>query len=76
MEAAKRIGITARVTPHVFRHSFATDMYNQKVPIDAIKEMMGHERLSETSVYIHISDELMAEVLNKISIKEKISWQL
>ena len=73
MEAAERIGITARVTPHVFRHTFATDMYNQGIPLDAIMEMMGHERLSETSVYIHISDELMAEVLNKISIKGNVS---
>jgi site-specific recombinase XerD len=73
MEAAQRIGITARVTPHVFRHTFATDMYNRKVPIEAIQEMMGHETVRETSVYIHISDELQAEVLKKISIREKIS---
>ena len=73
MEAAKRAGITARVTPHVFRHTFATDMYHQKVPVEAIKEMMGHETERETSVYIHISDELMAEVLNKINIKENVS---
>jgi site-specific recombinase XerD len=72
MEAAERIGITARVTPHVFRHTFATDMYNQGIPIDAIQEMMGHETLRETSVYIHISDELQAEVLKKISIKEDV----
>jgi site-specific recombinase XerD len=64
---------TARIVPHTLRHTFATDMYNQKVPIEAIKEMMGHERLSETSVYIHITDELQAEVLNKISIKENVS---
>ena len=73
MEAARRIGITARVTPHVFRHTFATDMYNQKIPIDAIREMMGHETVRETSVYVHISDELQAEVLKKISIKEQVS---
>jgi site-specific recombinase XerD len=72
-EAAMRIGITARVVPHVFRHTFATNMYNRNVPIEAIKEMMGHETLRETSVYIHITDELQAEVLKKISIKEKVS---
>jgi site-specific recombinase XerD len=71
-EAAREIGITTRVTPHVFRHTFATDMYNQNVPIEAIKEMMGHETVRETSVYSHISDELQAEVLHKISIKEKV----
>ena len=73
MEAAGRIGITARVTPHVFRHTFATGMYNRGIPIEAIQEMMGHETVRETSVYIHITDELQAEVLKKISIKENIS---
>jgi len=72
-EAARGAGITARVVPHVFRHTFATNMYNRNVPIEAIKEMMGHETLRETSVYIHITDELQAEVLKKISIKEKVS---
>jgi site-specific recombinase XerD len=72
-EAAKRIGITDRITPHVFRHTFATDMYNQKVPVDVIREMMGHDMLRETSIYIHVSDELQAEVLKKISIKEQVS---
>jgi site-specific recombinase XerD len=72
-EAAGRLGLNARVVPHVFRHTFATDMYNRNVPIEAIKEMMGHETLRETSVYIHIADELQAEVLKKISIKEKVS---
>jgi integrase len=71
-EAAKRLGITERVTPHVFRHTFATDMYNQNVPVDAIRQMMGHETLRETSVYIHITDDLQAEVLKKISIKEQV----
>jgi site-specific recombinase XerD len=72
-EAAKRTGITERVTPHVFRHTFATDMYNQNVPLEVIKEMMGHETLRETSVYIHITEELKTEVLKKIGIKEIVS---
>ena len=51
MEVAKGTEITERVTPHVFRHyTFATDMYNQGVPLEAIQEMMGHETLRETSV--------------------------
>ena len=72
-EAGKRMGITERLTPHVFRHTFATEMYNQKVPVDVIREMMGHGVLRETAIYIHISDELQAEVLKKISIKEQVS---
>jgi site-specific recombinase XerD len=72
-EAAARAGVTERVTPHVFRHTFATEMYNRKVLVEAIKDMMGHASVKETSIYIHVSDELQAEVLEKISIKEKVS---
>lgn len=72
-EAVARAGFTERVTPHVLRHTFATEMYNRNVPIEAIKEMMGHASVKETSIYIHVSAELQAEVLEKISIKENVS---
>lgn len=72
-ETAARAGVTERVTPHVFRHTFATEMYNRNVPIEAIKEMMGHASVKETSIYIHVSDELEASVLERISIKERVS---
>ena len=72
MESAAKAGITSRVTPHVFRHTFATDMYKRKVPVEAIKDMMGHEAIRETSVYVHITDELQAVALNKLSLKERV----
>jgi len=72
-EAAARAGVTERVTPHVLRHTFATEMYNRNVPVEAIKEMMGHAAVKETSIYIHVSAELQAEVLERISIKEDVS---
>ena len=72
METAIRAGITSRVTPHVFRHTFATDMYNRDVPVEAIKDMMGHESVRETSVYVHITDELQAIALKKLSLKERV----
>jgi integrase/recombinase XerD len=69
-EAAVRAGVTERVAPHALRHTFATEMYDRKVPVEAIKEMMGHVSARETSIYIHISDKLSAEVLEMIGIKE------
>jgi site-specific recombinase XerD len=71
-EAARRAGITERIVPHAFRHTFATDMYNRNVPVEELKEMMGHQALREASIYIHITDELQTEVLNKLSIKENV----
>lgn len=72
-EAAVRAGVFERVTPHVLRHTFATEMYNRNVPVEAIKELMGHASVRETSIYIHVSDELQAAVLERISIREKAS---
>jgi site-specific recombinase XerD len=72
IETAAKAGITGRFTPHVFRHTFATDMYNRDVPVEAVKDIMGHESIRETSVYVHITDELQAMALNKLSLKERV----
>lgn len=73
-QTAKKAGINQRITPHVLRHSFATEMYLAKVPVDHVQDMMGHENLAETSVYIHISDQLKKQALQHISINGKFSW--
>jgi integrase/recombinase XerD len=67
-EAAAKAGVTERVTPHVLRHTFATEMYNKRVPEEAITEMMGHASIKETDIYIHVADELLAAVLEKVKI--------
>jgi integrase/recombinase XerD len=67
-EYAKRAKICERITPHVLRHSFATEMYHQKVPLSAIQAMMGHSSIDETTIYIHVSDELQRQALEIISI--------
>src|SRR4030043_1705155 len=67
-EYAHEAHITDRITPHVLRHSFATEMYHQKVPLSAIQAMMGHSSIDETTIYIHVSDQLQKEALEIISI--------
>ncbi len=73
-QAAENAGITKRITPHVLRHSFATEMYLANVPLEQIQDMMGHENQAETSLYIHISDQLKRQALRHISIDAKFSW--
>jgi site-specific recombinase XerD len=67
----KVAGINLHITAHCLRHSFATEMYYADVPLDAIRTMLGHENLRETSVYIHVSREDMQTALSLLSIKGK-----
>jgi integrase/recombinase XerD len=72
---AKKAGIQAKVTPRVLRHSFATEMYHQNIPIDAIQLMMGHDSIAETSIYVHVSDKLKQLALDNIRVSRRTSWQ-
>jgi len=73
-EYCSRANIKERVTPHVFRHSFATEMYHQNVPLSAIQSMLGHSNIAETSIYIHVSDQLQKQALKQISISGEVTW--
>lgn len=72
-EYAKRAGISERITPHVLRHSFATEMYHQKVPLSAIQAMLGHSSIDETTIYIHVSDQLQRQALEIIAMEGESS---
>ena len=50
-----------RTSPHVFRHTFATQMLNEGANIDAINELLGHSDLAATEVYTHVTREHLKE---------------
>jgi integrase/recombinase XerD len=74
-EQAKKAGIKINVTPRTLRHAFATEMYHQNVPLSAIQDMMGHESIADTSIYVHVSDKLKQLALDSILIARRPSWQ-
>jgi integrase/recombinase XerD len=73
-QAAQKAGISQRITPHVLRHSFATEMYLANIPLTDIQDLMGHETEAETSLYIHVPDQLKRQALQQISTDGSFSW--
>ena len=74
-EYSVKANIKERITPHVLRHSFATEMYHQGAPLSAIQAMLGHCSKAETAIYIHVSDQLQKQALEQITIEGRLSWQ-
>lgn len=63
-----------KVSPHVFRHSFATHLINREVDLRSLQKMLGHENISTTEIYTHIlSDELRDDVQKRHPLAQRQS---
>lgn len=60
-----RVSEIEKKSPHVIRHSFATHLLNRGADLKAVKELLGHESLSTTQVYTHISTDRMKKVYER-----------
>ena len=61
----KELGIPKKITPHTLRHTFATHILDNNAGIRVVQELLGHENVSTTQIYSHVSSSRLKEVYKK-----------
>jgi integrase/recombinase XerD len=62
---AQKLNLEKKISPHTFRHSFATHMIEGGADLRAVQEMLGHESITTTEIYTHLNKEYLREVVKK-----------
>lgn len=61
-----KAGIQRTITPHMFRHSFATYLIEEGVDVSCVQQILGHSSIKTTQIYIHVAAKKQADILREL----------
>lgn len=70
-ETAKKIGLKKSISPHTFRHSFATHLIEGGADLRAVQEMLGHESITTTEIYTHLDMDYLKQMITDFHPRNK-----
>ncbi len=62
-ETAIKINLKKKISPHTFRHSFATHLLKNGADLRAIQQMLGHESITTTEIYVHLDKSYLRDIV-------------